>query len=189
MHIKPWKILIDLDGVLSNFTRTACEIWDKPNPYADGKGRGVYDVPMLLGIEALKFWEPYGNADVWAGQHKTEEADMLVNLCKSAVGVENVCILSAPNLNEESLVGKIRWVKKHYPEFKRQYLFGPRKHFCAAENHILIDDYDLNVDNFIEAGGKAILFPRPWNRNHVLNIDPVEYVTQELHKLQIMVGF
>ena len=45
---------------------------------------------------------------------------------------------------------------------------------------LLIDDNDTNVDRFRERGGRAILFPQPWNRNHSLAEDRMSYLEDEL---------
>ena len=74
-------------------------------------------------------------------------------------------LLTSPG-NAESVVGKIQWIEKHLPEYKRRYLIGPEKHFCSHRNSILIDDSDENVMKFREEGGDAILVPRMWNCNY-----------------------
>jgi 5'(3')-deoxyribonucleotidase len=54
---------------------------------------------------------------------------------------------------------------------------------CARSDQLLIDDNDTNVERFRARGGRAILFPRPWNRNHELSGDPMSHLREELSEL------
>lgn len=163
-----YRILLDMDGLLADFTAGACQLHGKDDPYASGENNGNYDIAKILNINTNDFWLPM-QKDFWANLPKTKEADEIVNLCTGLFGVENVCILSSPNLNHESLIGKLIWIETHFPQFRRQYLLGPRKQFCAAPNHVLIDDHLHNTDLFREAGGISYLYPRPWNPRHSMN--------------------
>jgi hypothetical protein len=53
-----------------------------------------------------------------------------------------------------------------------QYSITPVKHAYARHDVMLIDDSPENVDKFRERYGKALLVPRPWNRNYRLNPHP-----------------
>jgi len=57
------------------------------------------------------------------------------------------------------------WIRRYLPKYSRQFLFGPRKRFCAHARAVLIDDYDKNIDGFVSAGGQGVLIPRSWNRD------------------------
>lgn len=159
------RILLDMDGVLADFVGGACQIHSRDNPYQDVCHNGRYDIASILKMSNTEFWQPMGK-DFWANLPLTAEALDLVDLVVGYFGLENVCILSSPNLNHESMMGKLIWIERHLPQFRRQFLFGPRKQFCAAPNHVLIDDHDDNARNFTAAGGKGFLYPRPWNSAH-----------------------
>jgi hypothetical protein len=61
--------------------------------------------------------------------------------------------------------GKKQWIRRYLPEeMWNNYLIGPPKHLCASPDALLIDDVEENVDKFRAYGGRAVLFPRPWNR-------------------------
>ncbi len=160
-----WRVLLDMDGVVADFTAGACMVHDKPDPYLNPKNLGDYDIAAIMEIPTNDFWLPMGH-EFWANLPLTQEANGIVANLSSMFGLENICILSSPNLNHESLTGKLYWIEKHLPAFKRRYLLGPRKQFCAAANHILVDDHDHNVNGFKEAGGNAFLYGRPWNSKH-----------------------
>lgn len=118
----------------------------------------------------------------WAELEKTEEADKIVDLVVKKVGVKNMCFLSSPCRTIGCMDGKKRWLLDHYQHLAGQVLFGNKKEFCANPEHLLIDDYDENIKKFREAGGQAILFPRPWNSNYLIQ-QPLDYLIQELENV------
>lgn len=106
----------------------------------------------------------------WSQTPKSKQFDWLIQHAERLVGRENVCILTTPTKDPESLAGKLEWIHDFLPSWlHRQYLVGPRKHFCARHDALLVDDSDEQVNKFRENGGQAILVPRPWNTNHHLN--------------------
>ena len=127
-----------------------------------------------------EFW---GRIDrnFWATIPKSREYQWLLDVSTAMVGEEGVCILSSPTQDGSCLAGKLDWLQKELPRWMhRQYLFGPRKHFCARPDALLIDDRDYNVDAFRGAGGQAILVPRPWNTLH--KVEPMLWLINELGK-------
>ena len=136
----------------------------RENPWADGQGAGVYQMEKLWGMTPAQFWSVADAESFWSELEPTPEAFVLVRALEENVGAENVAFLSSPNLSLGCMAGKLRWIREHFPEYSRRFLFGPRKEFCAGSlAHLLIDDHDGNVAAFRQAGGAAILFPRPWN--------------------------
>lgn len=168
------KLFLDMDGVLVDFVRGTCRVHRAPNPWADGANAGDHDTVKLFGMTPFEFWQPIQNHVFWALLQPTPECDAVVRLCERAVGALNVCLLSVPCQSGGSASGKMAWIKRRLPEIGSRFLIGgnseapevPPKHFCAHPDAILIDDSDANVDAFRAAGGKAILFPRPWNSRH-----------------------
>lgn len=112
------------------------------------------------------FWNAVPR-EAWAKTPRSPEFDFLLKHSVELVGRENVCLLTSPTKDPECLAGKLEWIHDTMPAWMhRQYLIGPRKHFCARPDSLLIDDSDENVNKFREAGGNAILVPRPWNSLH-----------------------
>ncbi len=157
------EIMLDMDGVLCDFVGGICAAHGRTDPWADGKNRGRDEIAPLWGITEESFYARC-NYTFWANLEKTPEADEIVELCEKTVGAENVCILSAGSRNYAVYDGKLEWIRRHFPQFKRRYLFGPQKKFCVAPGRALIDDRDKNIDAW---SGLKFLMPRPWNKSHL----------------------
>lgn len=64
-----------------------------------------------------------------------------------------------------------------------EYQIGPKKELNAKSGAILIDDSDKNVENYRAAGGCAILFPQPWNKNSQYIESRTDYVLTTLDNI------
>jgi hypothetical protein len=100
----------------------------------------------------------------------------LVAICQAVAPVTVVTRSHTP----ASAHGKSIWLARH--GFHR-YLIGTTKTACAHAGSVLIDDSDAECDAFAAAGGRAILFPRHWNRMHGFKMDPVRFVRDQLEVL------
>lgn len=174
-----------MDGVLADFIGGICDHHQLSNPYANGEYLGKWAIDKHWGMTPSNFWR---NVDdiFWANLNPTREAQWLVNFCINQVGIRDMCILTAPPEFEyaAAIKGKRYWLAKHFARGANfNMLFGTAKMFCAAPTHILIDDADHNVDAFREAGGKAILIPRPWNSLYDSKLTVMEHVTREWEKI------
>ena len=162
------KILLDLDGVLVDFVSGACRAHGRPDPFAEPLNPEVADqfgMDEIWGMDINEFWEPMKEASFWEGLEFMPDAKEILKFCERAVGMDNVCLLTSPSRGSGPVVGKVNWIEKHMPEYKRRFLIGSAKEFCASRRSILIDDSDKNTEAFTEAGGNMILVPRAWNMN------------------------
>ena len=164
------KILLDVDGVLADFTGGACRAHGAENPYYQSPlmgAAGQWDLASLLDLTEEEFWAPLRGARFWRGLEETFDGGLILRDAVKAVGARNVCLLTNPSLDPEfdpaSATGKLQWIADHLPGWRRRCLIGEPKHFCAHTESVLIDDNDKNVETFIEHGGGAILVPRAWN--------------------------
>jgi hypothetical protein len=73
--------------------------------------------------------------------------------------IPNAEILSAPSSDPNSAKGKLIWCKRELnPQPVKVNLVPAKdKHIFAKPNHILIDDKDKNIQQWIEKGGIGIL--------------------------------
>jgi hypothetical protein len=172
-------ILLDMDGVIVDFVKAACEAHGKPNPYEHGESG--YDMPSKMGMTDVEFWG--GDLAMlwwWAELPWTADGAAILVAAKNFVGKDNIYLATSPTLAPGSCSGKLLWVQKNLPEYQRRLMIGPCKYLMARPDHILIDDSDANVTKFREAGGHAILVPRPWNSG---TGDPIERVLDELRRI------
>jgi len=165
--MKPDMCVLDMDGVIADFTKGICELRQLPYPYHDGnhEALGEWSMAKLWGISDNQFWKGV-DADFFENLDPTEEAHDIVRLLEGYFG-SRIYILSTPGSKPETMVGKHRWLHKHFPQFTRKRnLLGACKHVCARATSLLVDDGDHNVKDFTEAGGLVHLYARRWNANH-----------------------
>lgn len=162
-------VFLDLDGVLIDFNKRALEFHSKIIDWELPENRGIYKMEKIMGITIDEFWEPLNTFRFWENMEWTEDGKEILSLCESYCGHDNICLLTSPSAQPESSYGKVKWIKKHMPQYKRRFFIGCPKAFCARPNAHLIDDKMSNVVSFIKNGGQGLLLPRPWNPNYNLN--------------------
>ncbi len=128
---------------------------------------GNFEMTEPWGMDQETFWS-VADLDFWKQLPVMPQAHELVAGLERLFGQDNICILSTPSKNLDCVHGKIWWLRKHFNAYGRSFLMGPKKEFCAAPNHVLVDDYDKNVEKFAAAGGHVVLVPRPWNSEHAM---------------------
>jgi hypothetical protein len=86
---------------------------------------------------------------------------LMANLRRLA---EKVVFVTSP----ASAQGKRQWLINQFGVKFQDFIFTCQKHYLARTPYsVLIDDSPENVRLFREAGGAAVLFPRPWNGRDV----------------------
>ena len=184
MRIK--RILLDLDDVCNTFTISAlmhvgCSI---PSVYPDVG----YDIIAACNLlhptktwTAREFWEAIPRC-LWAETPLSKEYFFILSSAAKLVGTENIFIATSPTKDPDCLAGKLEWIHDNMPSYlHRQYIITPRKWLCANEYTLLIDDSDENVKQFKQAGGQAVLVPRPWNA--LRNVNTIDYLKERLKEV------
>lgn len=172
-----FKVLMDMDGVLVDFTSGICIALGKPNPFLSGHTGWFYH--DLFGITEAEFWEPCNDSFFWEELDWMPDGKRILRSATAVVGEQNIYLSTSPTLSPGSYAGKAAWVTQNMPEgFLRRLMVGPAKHLMANPRHILVDDNDDNVAKFRDAGGIAILVPRVWNANR--GESTIDYVQKEL---------
>lgn len=189
------RILLDIDDVCNQCTKYAMQWLNVPMDYDNFEQvyptQFGYDIVAaanyLIGyrrFDVPSFWNMIPRT-FWATCPVSLEFEQLLELCVSVVGHQNICFLTGPTKDPDCLAGKLEWIAKFTPPFMhRQYLIGPRKHFCAHPEALLIDDSDVNVWTFRCGGGNAILVPRNWNSLSDLRFSAMSYISEEIVKLE-----
>lgn len=132
-----FEIFVDMDGVLSDFD-------------THGHAHGKYDAKGQPKWNELDFnW--------WATM---PAFDGMKEFYADLKTIGNVRMLTSPTLSSECYRGKAEWVEKQWGKWGLQDLIICRagdKQFFARPNHILVDDRQKNIDEWVAAGGIGIL--------------------------------
>lgn len=189
------RILLDIDDTSNSFTMhvlrlLGCDVGDFD--YHKFPTHVGYDIiaayeelkpPGARSFTVSEFWDSI-TRDIWANCPTAREFNLILGHAEALVGQDNVCVLTSPTIDPECLAGKLEWIQKNFPRWlHRQFLIGPRKHFCARPDALLIDDNDEQVRRFREHGGQALLVPRPWNSMH--GTDTLPYLMEQFDRLTI----
>jgi hypothetical protein len=136
-----YQIYCDMDGVLADF-------------------ESGYE--KLTGIDLRgefkkgdDFWVPISKAGVgfWAGLKWMPDGKELWDYLHPFTPK----LLSAPSRDESSRIGKHVWVKNNIPGTKLILRYAKQKQELATPDSILIDDRQVNIDQWEAAGGIGIL--------------------------------
>ena len=140
--VMDYKIYCDMDGVLVDF-----ESGYEKLTGIDLKGE------YRPGVE--DFWKPIEQAGVkyWASLKWMPDGKQLWGYIKQYTPE----LLSAPSKSESSKIGKYVWVKNNLPGTKLILRYASRKKELATPESILIDDRQVNIDQWEAAGGIGIL--------------------------------
>lgn len=141
------KIYLDMDGVLSDFHRRFVERFGV-HPHKV-KGSFTNSEYWFLFVEEKHFssldWFP-GGVELW---------NYVSNL---RIPVEILSSSGGDKYYENIVEHKTSWLRERNILIPANIVPGKRfKKDFAHETHLLIDDTERNVVEFIEAGGKAIL--------------------------------
>lgn len=180
------NILLDMDGVMSNFVGACCRLFNKDEKEILANWKpNEYSVDVVFGITEQEMWRAIdeNSYNFWSTLEEYEWAKDLYSHCRI---FGNVYFLTSPSIHDQSSAGKVAWMKKFTGNAQfHDFLMGPPKFLCAKPDNVLIDDSDKNCNSFASAGGKTILFPQPWNALHSFKDSKLNYVISELEKLEI----
>jgi 5'(3')-deoxyribonucleotidase len=104
------------------------------------------------------FWSMPSYYDFWRYLQPYRLAPMFIRFLEKCK-----CDIYLMTANPNYAHDQMAWITEHFPKYRNRILIGDPKHLAANSKAILIDDCDKNCEDFIAAGGHAILCPRPWN--------------------------
>lgn len=157
---------IDLDGVVA---ATVEQLAIDHGRSLSNWPSGEYAVHVAWGMAHEEVWAHTDTAEWWANVPLYRHARWLVERFSAPV------FLTGP-MGPVSYAGKAMWCRKHFP--KVPLIVANDKHLIAGTRCLLIDDSEKNVREWICAGGRALLWPRPWNSGHG---DPLAESLGEVH--------
>jgi len=155
-------IYLDLDGVCVAFVEGLCERLGMENQLEKWP-HGIYDLHEATDITYEAALDVYMNANFWADLLPYPWMGELIGLCQQFGNVSFASTPAGGHALPRSSWGKMRWARTHAPEVTVH--LTDRKESLSRPGAVLIDDYDKNVDDFIEhgKGGYGVLFPQKWN--------------------------
>ncbi len=175
-------VLMDVDGVLCNWVQG---IIDSVGMNVTHDDYVSWDHHKILGYTDSQIWEPTREPGWWEKLEPYPWAKSLVNSVRSAGFFVVFC--TSPGTDHKCSSEKINWLRNHelMSKFANHFQIGPYKHLSAGSGAILIDDSDSNINSYRKHGGRAILFPQPWNAaSHLLpGIDRNSYVMGALLRI------
>lgn len=165
------QLYIDLDGVLADFFGGVCRLLDRdPGPPTSDMGLARH-----FDMDDDAFWRRIDDAGhtFWAELEPYPWTHELLAIAGKIVGSKGfVVIATSPTWHGSSAHGKMEWMDKYVGAGShfRDFMIGTHKHLLAhSTKQMLIDDRPGQVEKFDEAGGRAILWPMPWNGTGTLD--------------------
>ena len=152
MEIK--KIYIDMDGVLVDFDRGVKELLNlNPEPQEGASD----EYTKSLWEKARQYPNFY---------YKLQPIENMIELVNDLIAKygDKVEILTGIPRKERGVEtaaqDKIDWIRKYVSNDIKVNTVRrkDKKNFCLGKEYILIDDYTKNTNEWIEAGGTALLF-------------------------------
>ena len=153
--IKIRTVFVDMDGVLTDFNKSICWLFDLPYPPYEYD----YFEDIRDGVDAAC------TIQFWAELKWTSFGEDLLTLLENRFSTEQIYILTKPMLNTGSPTGKAIWIKKNIPRYyDRVIITRAPKSLLARPGVLLIDDHEKNINGFEKAGGNGILVPTTQNK-------------------------
>lgn len=177
-------ILVDLDGVLVDFMAGAIRAHGR-----EGLCVTNYDVWEQMGLTREAFWRPLESYAFWSSLPWTPDGDLLLGRLEMRHSAASISLCTTPHPHESSYAGKFAWVKRYLPYYADRLHMTARKADLARHDAVLIDDHPGNCQAFRQAGGHAVLVPRPWNELAHLEGDLVSVVTDRLAEIEMQRAF
>jgi hypothetical protein len=158
-------ILLDVDGILADLFSGACRLFGEDPEALYRRPDMRYDFWKLF-ADALTDSDFYAEVrgagrGFWTGLEPYPKARVIYDVC-SALAPTVFC--TACISDPECPGGKFAWLSKFTGKPSFGYHITRLKHHLAGPGRLLVDDKNENCADFVEAGGAAILYPRPWNQ-------------------------
>lgn len=155
-------VFLDMDGVIVDFVQAALDVHHRRDLTPEDITE--YDMAGIMGLTEKEFWALIDAAGppFWRDMPVYPWFEPLMAHLKRVA--EKIIFVTTPGWHHASLLGKKYWLNEHFGHRFRDYILTSHKHYLAGTpRSVLIDDSPHNVKAFEEAGGAAVLFPRPWN--------------------------
>ena len=174
----PKTLLLDLDGVLVNMVAPLMWWWgvsirmEEQYPQQFGwdvqaaivhlheQQKQIIKANNVRDMTTEDFWHALPRC-FWRELQPYPTAQDFVEFLET--GPFDIYFMTA-HANADCAAAKLEWIEEHFPKYRDRVLVGHPKHLAANSHSILIDDSEKNCEDFTQAGGTAIMCPRPWNK-------------------------
>ena len=149
------KIYFDMDGVLADFNRGILELCGRmpvdQSKCTDAEDDAQWDAVRDVSHFYDKLQPIPGALELFNELRENYDCEILTKIPKKRRGIENA--------GED----KIRWVHRLISEdiVVTVVQDEDKKIYCKGAGHVLVDDYDQNINDWNDAGGTGILFTTP----------------------------
>jgi 5'(3')-deoxyribonucleotidase len=168
--------LLDLDGILVDFYQGTKDLLQLPDSW--NLPPGEWDVCKVLN-QSLEEITKNMDEKFWANLSWMPDGREILKMVENHFGQDNVILWTSPLDREGCMEGKRKWIQKHLPSCYHTHhrtIMGGVKWLGGHTDTVLIDDFDHNVTPFRKRGGRAILYPRLWNTNHMYRNHGLEFL-------------
>lgn len=178
-------IVLDMDGVISNFNKGVFDYFDIE--WTEENKRIWNWCESILGLTDEEFWNIIrGLDDFWLNLEPFPWNEELLKI--TCIYAKSVIISSKSPDDIKCYTQKRKWLDEHGFDKYEHFIGSGSKGWMAKANRVLIDDFVDNVVDFVGYGGKAIIFPQEYNIKY-LNIEKVpenrvRYVEGMLNKIK-----
>jgi 5'(3')-deoxyribonucleotidase len=174
-------IYLDMDGVCTDFAAAGIRV----NGYRpeeilvrwENNFKEEFFPYIVMGIDRDDYWQAIAaqGETFW---YNLEAYPWFEKLYTSLCQIAPVIFLSSSTRTPSCLSGKLKWLQARFGPAFQDYIFTAHKQQLANPGALLIDDYEVNVNKFKQAGGNSILFPQIWNSNHHID-DKLAYTIKQ----------
>jgi 5'(3')-deoxyribonucleotidase len=182
--MKP-TIYLDMDGVCTDFASAGIRANGRDPTQVlatwDQSFRGEFLPYKVMELDRDAYWEAIARQgeSFWIN---LQEYEWYPKLVCSLLEMGEVVFLTSGIYEPRSLSGKLIWLQHRFGNDFQGYIFTAKKYLLANPWSILIDDYELNVTEFRQHGGQAVLFPQIWNSNCMIN-NKIEFTLKSVRQL------
>lgn len=178
-------IYLDIDEVLVDWTGGVMRLLgiDRAEALAkwDALDPRPWDFFDALGLDAEEAWRRIDEAgpEFWRDLEWLPWGQEVYELCCASAPT---VLVTSPSPHVSCVAGKLAWLHKHFGPCAKSWAMTPSKFFFAHPGALLIDDSPHNCASFVEAGGRALLFPGVGNYRH--DLAPSQVVPYLLARLK-----
>lgn len=146
------RVFLDIDAVIANWTKPACEATgvDYPKNFEFPNQEWL---SSKVGVKEIQ--KACENLQFWSNLEKYPWSDGIVKTVSQS-GKE-WRFLTKPMKTPHCFAGKAEWMFKHYPRYwdKMWIVTGSKSAVCRGEGDLLIDDFEKNISEWREANGSV----------------------------------